>query len=306
MVYEDRWVVTYGTITLDVDLHDFPYVCDILENMLSEEIKKFYPDAEYLGDNRDGETLSLRFKVPSQSNPPSSINIKYDGKNYKFERLELEPINVIYPDEYTDWLHDLFNRYLDILNDNLVPFSDLSIDFLIQALESYSHDIYDGTVILCRSIIDSSLYLAIVWKREPNEKSLQIFYFDTSTKLTDKDIVNWDDIKKAAKKILYKNEINKEGKVCMLENINKNVRELGNFAAHIGENQIRAYNEWFQKNKDRLRNTVNKALKGEKLTEKENIKGYKLRTSKNEAELALEETVDFLIDLVNKYLSTYP
>ncbi|WP_298279514.1 hypothetical protein [Ferroplasma sp.] len=298
---EDKWVVTYGT-ELDVDLLEYPYVCDSLENILIEEIKKCYPDAEYLDDERSGETLSIRYELVSKPNPPNNLNIRYNKSNYKFERLELEPMQVIYP----DYLHELFNKYLDLLNDNLVPFSDLSIDLLIQALESYSHDIYEGTVILCRSIIDSSLYLAIIWKRKPGSKSLQRLCLDIPTNLTEKGIIKWGDIKEAATNILYKNEINKEGSVCILEDINKSVRELGNFAAHIGERQMKEYSKWFVENKFKLRNAVNKTLKGEKLTEKENIKGYKLRTSKNEAELALEETVDFLIDLVNKYLSTYP
>lgn len=298
---EDDWVVTYGT-TLDVDLHDYPYVCDILEDKLLEKIKKCYPDAEYLDDKRDGEILSVRYGLLSKPVPPNNVNIKYDKDNYNFERLELEPMQVIYP----DYLHELFNQYLDILNDNLIPFEDLSIDLLIQALESYSHNIYDGTVILCRSIIDSSLYLAIVWRRNTNEKSKQQFYLAEPIEFIGKKNVNWDTIKVIAKNILYKDEINERGEVGKLEDINKNVRDLGNFAAHIGERQIKEYYKRHGANKDKIKNIVDKTFNGQKLTKAENIKGYKLRTSINEAESALKETVTFLIDLVNKYSSLYP
>lgn len=296
----DKWIVTYGTV-LDVDLLEYPSVSDNLENKLLEEIKKCYPDAEYAEDERSGETLSIRFELHSSPNPPNNLYINYNKNNYKFKRLELEPMQVIYPDN----LHELFNKYINILNDNLVPFSDLSIDLLIQALESYSHEIYEGTVILCRSIIDSSLYLAIVWRRNTNQKSMQEFYLTEPKEFIDKKNINWDIIKAVAKNILYKDEINKRCEVGKLEDINKNVRDLGNFAAHIGERQIKEYYKWHEENKDQIKNMLDKIFKGQKLTKAENIKGYKLKTSKNEAESALKETVNFLIDLVDKYSSVY-
>jgi len=201
---------------------------------------------------------------------------------------------------------DRFIKYLNKLNDNLVPFSYLSIDLLSQALESYRNSIYEGTVILCRSIIDSSLILAIIYKKNINEDGMQQFHLDEPETFKDKKNLNWNYITDHAKNMLYKDEINKDGKVCKLENINKNVRELGNFAAHIGESQIKEFYRWREENKEKIKEILNKIFKGEKLTKDDRLRGYKVSTSVNEANFALNETIKFLIDLVNKYSNLYP
>jgi hypothetical protein len=298
---ENEWVLTYCT-TIDVSLIDYAHVCDILEKRLLENLKKYYQEIEHIDDQRDGETLSVRFKLGSKPNPPNNLNIEYNKDYYNFEKLELEPMQVIYP----DYLHELFIEYLNMLNDNLVPFSYLSIDLLIQALESYRNGIYDGTVILCRSIIDSSLILAIMYKKNINEDGMQEFHLDEPETFKDNKNLNWDYITNHAKNILYKDEINKDGKVCKLENINKNVRELGNFAAHIGERQIKESYRRREENKEKIKEIVCKILKGGKLTKDDRLREYKLSTSVNEANFALNKTIKFLIDLVNKYSNLYP
>lgn len=200
-------------------------------------------------------------------------------------------------------LHKLLNQYLNLLNGNLVPFNYLSLNLLIQALESYDNFIYDGAVILCRTIIDSSLYLACLYKRNSNKEDTSKFCLDTPKEFDGNDIINWGNIKEAAKNILYTNEINKEGKVCKLEKINKNVRELGNFAAHIGERQFKEHNKWYEENKDKYIDILNKVLTGDKFANLEKIEGYKSSTTTDEAELGIRETIMFLMDLVNVYSS---
>ena len=288
----EKWVVTYGTI-IDVDISNYAYVCDILEESLENEVKKYYPELKFAEDNRDGESFSVRFLISGTPNPPKKIVLNDNLKTYTFNELELEPEKFIYPDN----LHEIVDKYIGILRELKVPFDAASIGLILQAMVSLENQIYDGTVVLCRSAIDSSLYLACTYIRKTykNGETKLILITPKSFLSKNKKLkwVKWDILSDEVKN-KFPNLSEK------LDDINIQVRALGNFAAHLGENQIRGHNEWFEKYAE----TVKKVLEGEK-NNLSSISGYKLWTSFNEAEYALEETISFLMELVDNYNQIY-
>ncbi|KQB35979.1 hypothetical protein [Acidiplasma cupricumulans] len=278
---------------MDVSVSEYADVCDILEEKLKSKLKECYPELEFEEDDRNGETVSLRFSMPAIPNPPEKIGLNHKYKNYMLEGWELEPEKFIYPDK----LQEIINAYFVKLEKLHVPFDAVSIGLIEEAMKSIENEIYNGTVVLCRSIIDSSLYLACSYKIEIDQNKEIKLILDPPESFLGKNkklkTVNWHILEEEAKK-KFPNLSNK------IEDINTKVRTLGNFAAHLGESQIRAYMEWFKKNKYTIRKIMEDEMKGKKVNAP-NIYGYKLWTSKYEAESALEETIRFLIDLVDRY-----
>ena len=289
---EGKWVVTYGTI-IDVDVPEYAYICDILEEKLESKLKEYDQKIEFIEDDRDGEALSIRFSIPGTLNLPENIALNHKNKKYTFEKLELEHEKFIYPDK----LKEIINEYFVKLEKLHVPFALVSIGLIEEAMKSLENEIYDGTVVLCRSTIDSSLYLACAYKIKTDQNKETKLILDPPKSFLDKKrnlkTVNWRILDQEAKN-KFPNLSNK------LKDINTKVRTLGNFAAHLGESQIRGYLEWFEKNKNIIRKKIENAMKGGK-SDSPNIPGYKLRTSKYEALCALEETIRFLMDLVDSY-----
>ncbi|PYB67476.1 hypothetical protein DMB44_09085 [Thermoplasma sp. Kam2015] len=285
---EEKLVVTYGA-TLNIDISKYAHACDLLEEDLKRELKKYFPEPEFLEDDRNGESFSIRIRIPAGSDPPENIMLKYEGKKYVFELLELAPERYIYPDK----IQEIVYKYFDKLRNVEVPFAELSIGLILEAMDSLSNKIYEGVAMLCRAAIDSSLYLACTYVKKTDQKGNTTLvlappesFLDENHELKD---VYWGALSKEARNI-FPNLSNR------LNNINTKARKLGNFAAHIGERQLRENQEWLKK----YRGILEDVLKGKK-SDISSIPGYKIWTSCQEAEDALMETVSFLMDLVDNY-----
>ena len=87
----------------------------------------------------------------------------------------------------------------------------------------------------------------------------------------------------------------------VLDSINKKVRNLGNFVAHIGQRQINESIEWSRNNRGIVKQILEKGGKSITVPPSAFPKGCKLHTSKNEAYSGIESTVDFLKELANSY-----
>lgn len=260
---------------------------------MESKLKQDYPKLEIVEDARDGESLSIRFLIPITPHPPEKIVLNQDNREYIFNKLELEPETYTYPDK----LHEIIEKYLDKLQDSKAPFDSVSTGLILEAMTSLENKIYEGTVVLCRSAIDSSLYLACIYRKDTSKNGKTTLVQDIPNMFRNKNNalkdVNWDTLKQEAKKRFPKIS-------SKIDDINKHVRRLGNFAAHLGESRIREHEEWFKKNKDIIRKILEKGMKKGDINPS-STKGYKLWTSYNEAEYALEETINFLTDLVDNY-----
>lgn len=164
MADKEKWIVTYGTI-IEGEILEYASICDYIQDTLLEELRKCFPDVEAVDDARDGETYSIRFSMSSVPQPPKIIKIRGNKAKYELERLEIGPEKEIYPDE----LRYLLDEYNQILKKNLVPFDQLSLYFLFQAINSLEERIFEGTVLLCRSVIENSLYLACVYRKNVSD-----------------------------------------------------------------------------------------------------------------------------------------
>lgn len=292
------YVVTYGT-TLDMSLDEYAQICDLLESDTEDKLKEIFSEVSYAEDKRDGEAYSVRFKVESEVDPipflPRNISLSHDSYQINIELLEAEQEESIYPDEPIDIL---FSDFIEKLNRFNVPFNDISEELLYEALLSFQNQIYDGLAVLCRVTIDSCLYYACT-RRKDNSSGTTNFKKINPKEFTGKDgklisEVPWRKLKRAAisQKFMTEQE---------LEELNSHVRELGNFAAHLGERIDREFEEWIIKNSRVLKNFLEEKRKGMQILPKEYPKGYKLRTSRKEAYSALKDTFDFTLLLAARY-----
>ncbi len=85
----------------------------------------------------------------------------------------------------------------------------------------------------------------------------------------------------------------------------KDVRKLGNFAAHFGQMQDKGFEQWEQENHDVIKGIVKKILSGQNVDYKNAPPGYKLYTSINDACYAIKESIKF-IESVAKMYNTGP
>lgn len=294
---DKKWVVTYG-LSGDNDIPNYAYKCDLLEDRLKEELKKYNFETEYLEDFRDGETYTVRFSISKRLNVPRKIVLKEMDNEFSFDLLEFSPESYIYPDD----LHLLLDKYMEELDKIPVPFFSISYSLILQIMSSLENKIYDAVVVLCRSLIDSSLILSCSYSRTiGNDGNIQFdFVLPINFKGKDKmlkKMINWSNIVKVAK-----NQF--PALAAEYDSINTKVRELGNFAAHLGEKQIRKAIELSEGNKKDLKKLVNERMKGENI-DVQSITGIKQGTSFEEAEFAFRETIFFLINLIRCYNASY-
>ena len=111
--------------------------------------------------------------------------------------------------------------------------------------------------------------------------------------------VNWKELKESA---LHFNFCTEEE----LNSINETVRDLGNFAAHIGIRQIRAQKEWMQKYGKLMNDLLEKDRQGKKIDPKKIPPGAKLHTNKSESVSAINRTIAFISTLAERYNNPLP
>lgn len=185
----------------------------------------------------------------------------------------------------------IFKELSDRYGQNRNPFEDLTFKLIGEIINCYSQGLYDAVAILCRSAIDSSVYLACVWAR--NKVNKETYEYRIPKPFEPGDEVPWWKLKHESVKLGFlSNEV--------LDEIEE-VRDLGNFAAHIGERQLKEMRRWSNKNSGTIKTILKRGLKGFPSSPRDYPKGYKLYTSKNEAYHAIASTVDFLIKLSDGY-----
>jgi hypothetical protein len=284
-----RWIITYGTVIEDSAL---PYykVCDALEAeikaRLDIEFKDRYTAVE---DSRDGEGFSERFMIQSDYDlklmPPEMKNVKVNEEEYDMDILEIEEYEKIYSKNF----QNLFDSLKRCLNQNPNPFTQLGMEIVANAIRCYEEELDDPAVIMCRTAIDSSLYLASIWERDNDEyKERKPAPFNEN-----KD-VHWGELRNAAKKFEFFNDME-------LKFINDNVRELGNFAAHIGQSQVSEGKERERIYGKQMANFVKDILAGKKVNPRDIPPGAKLHTSRSESTSAINRTITFICKLAKKY-----
>ena len=285
-----EWVITFCTSIEDGDIQYYN-TCDIIKNVIKESLDDQYGYSEFVGDRRDGESYLIEFLVSTDcdlnSNPPKISPISNEKKTYEIKVLEIKKIKEVYMKD----LEKNFDKMLECYSEK-DPFSKLIPNILFEAIRSFEERLYNGAVILCRSAIDSSIYLACSWVRNSQDDG-NLIMRDPQPFQTEKD-VNWKELKEKAIELKFLNE-------CELNDINKKVRKLGNFAAHIAHNQQKDRIEWAKENIDTMRTLIEMSLNGKKIPSTMNPRGYKLYTSINEAYFAIDETIKFLITLTKKY-----
>ncbi|MEM0136197.1 MAG: hypothetical protein QXU18_13405, partial [Thermoplasmatales archaeon] len=241
------------------------------------ELFKFFQIVEYAEDLRNGESYSVMFPVDLYVSPKEfiqdEINVEILRGEVTLELLEVEKESDVYPED----AKKLFDDFLKSMENLGVPFNDTSLYLMSEVVSSYENGIYDGTAVLCRAAIDSAIYLACIYKKVPS--SLGDLTFERKLpkafckKNTEQEVgnLNWGHLTKEAlsEGLASKDELDK---------IDKEVRDLGNFAAHLGRRQIRELDEWLRTHKDVLK----RIAAGEKVPPKEYPPGYKLRTSRTE------------------------
>lgn len=291
MADSKKWVLTYGTM-IDSTTLSYYEVCNKLKRNIEAEIRRQFNHLTYLDDSRDGESYSVRFMVQADYDlslkPPSIEEINLDGENYKIDLLELEEWDKIYKQDF----QNRFEKFLSDLTPN--PFVQLSSEIISNAIRCYENDLDDAAVILCRTAIDSSLYLASVFELKNDS-----FYERKPAPFPGNSDVNWRELKERAIKLKFFKEDE-------LKCINDKVRDLGNFAAHIGVRQIKEQNEWMQKNGKLMRDLIAKSLSGQKVDPKEVPTGAKLHTSKSESVSAINRTMTFITTLAKRYNNPLP
>lgn len=73
----------------------YPQVCDFLTDSLVEQIAKFYPGAVCVGDERDGENLSVRIAIKK-----NRVGDPLEIAGFEpWELLEIAPFKEIYSDD---------------------------------------------------------------------------------------------------------------------------------------------------------------------------------------------------------------
>lgn len=288
MTISKRWVLTYGTI---INNTESPYyvLCDELEQFIQNKLSKQFSNSHFVEDNRDGESYSVRFMVQAdydlRLNIPSIGQITLQGENYKIELLELEEWEKIYKQDF----QKRFKTFLSDLTQNKNPFEQLSSEIISDAIRCYENDIDDAAAILCRTAIDSSLYLASMFKLNNDSFSERI----PAPFQGNKD-VGWKELKESAIDLKFFSENE-------LKFINENVRDLGNFAAHISIRQIREQREWMQKNAKLINDLITKSKTGKKVDPRKIPPGAKLHTNKIESVSAINRTIIFITTLAERY-----
>lgn len=286
-----EWVITFGTL---IEGGDIPYyqLCDILEQEIKNSLDSQYGYSEFAEDNRDRESYSVRFLVSVDYdlhlNLPKISSILIRKKTHIIDVLEIKEKEEIYMKD----LEKNFDELLKCYSEKGNPFSGLIPNLLMEAIHSYEEHLYNGAAILCRSVIDSSIYLSCFWVRN-NLDDEALKERVPPPFQTEKD-VHWRDLNDKAIELKFL-------KQPELDDINKKVRELGNFAAHIAHNQLRDRIKWTKENRNIMEELIKMSRNGKEIPPSMYPKGYKLYTSINEASFAIEETIKFLLLLAKRY-----
>ncbi len=292
---DEEFTVTY-IVALGMQIPDYARICSLLKDDLEKELKKEYTEVKFLNKCNDLDEFSVSFDIQGTRNKLKEVKLKEDGTEYIFKLSNPQNLNTS-----QNSLKQIVDLYFGKLEQFAVPFSELSITLIEEAMRSFQNEIYDGTVILCRSLIDSSLYLACAYKRVIKQtgktgftQALPQSFIKKGGEIKN---ISWCNLKKETIKIFP--DLSSE-----IDYINNQVRQLGNFAAHFAKNEINERIKWFTKNEAALKGELVGILTGKnKATHP--IPGLKIRTSSNEAGYALKLTICFLIDLVDNYNSVY-
>lgn len=288
------WIVTYGHYFLPNEENMYSEKFDLFEQNVEEELRKICPDVYFVDHYRDGGEVQITFGTSTPKNLPRVIPANF--MDIEFERIDFKP--------ETEWdqpdLHKpLFQYYMEN-KDYILPFMELSIKIMSQAINSFENKAYEGTVVLCRSVIDSSLYLACVYKRYSDSEGNILLSFKPpdSFKKKNETLINvhWDTLKEKSKE-LFSLDLDKF--VC-------EIREMGNFSAHLGERQLREYSKWVRENDAKFDEIKGKVIQNEEADFSSYHLDYKVWTTVWDAEFAIINTIDFLGELVKAYNKTYP
>lgn len=295
METQNCWIIIFGTEVRTVE-GDYPYICDKLAEKIETELRKKFDHVTFQEDNRDGEQFSVRYRIETdwdlnKSNPEVD-QFSINQHHYKLETLEVKHCDDVYEIDF----EKLFDNLNTCLYSKDIPFRTLATRLMSEAIECHVNGLYDASVLMCRSAIDSSLYLALTWSLLKNTTFIGNFSQIDPWKEQKKSEIYWPQLKKEAINRRFFSE-------DYLKALNSRIRELGNFAAHIGERQMKEQKEWEKKYGQIFRGLLKKALSGEKIKSKDIPPDHKRFTSKDESSIAIQETADFLCQLAKVYTS---
>ena len=293
METQNCWIVSYGTL-VEVTFGEYPDICDKLTEFVESSLRKKFDHVTFQEDSRDGEGFSVRYKIETDydlsANKPAIEPISVSGSKYKLDLLEALPCDAVYEIDFTE----LANKLIECLGRKETPFGAVAYKLMAEAIECHKHELYDASVIMCRTAIDSSLYLALTWSKSDkdvfNGQFIQKDPWNGKSKLK----IDWRQLKEEATKqdLFSKSD---------LDTLNSRVRNLGNFAAHIGERQMKENNEWEKKYGQLLRDALKKSLTGKDVEHSEIPPDPKIFTSKDESTTAIVDTISFICDLTYNY-----
>lgn len=276
-INQHTWVVTYGLFDEYSSL-DWT-TCTNIEFALEKYLFGIYQNVEYLEHRIDSEEFTVRFGINAsyeiKHDVPELMEIDYDGKAYKLSLLDLQIFEEVYKKSFDD-----LPTLVKCISEDGKKYLFLGLKLIKDAIRCYESEIYDASVLLCRTAIDSSIYLYAVLDKESDP-------FEGSEK------IYWDKLKE----FLIKECKYSENELLNLYN---NVRELGNFAAHMGEKMTREYSAWKIENEELLESIKKRSIRGEKINPKEFPIESKRSTSVAEASMAIEQTIMFLLDFASR------
>ena len=284
---ENEWLIILNARKKD-DENQQANVSENLEKQIETFLKGKLGNCEFVEKSYDGEQYTVRFKILSNIRPDRKrIALKPISIGNSVWEVDVREISEMREVNIFVHLNDLYNHYGEKEN----PFDHLSLKLVNEAIKCYTEQLYNAVVILCRSVIDSSICLACVWTRSKSDKET---YKPRVPKPFDiGDEVSWKRLKEKSIELGYLQK-------ATLDEIEK-VRDWGNFAAHIAERQLKEMREWSKENHELIKTILEKGKKGLNIPPENYPKGYKLYTSKTEAYHAIEMTVDFLKKLSDEY-----
>lgn len=287
MKKNNEWAVTLD-MWKEGDGEETTEVYTNLSQKLGTFLWEKFGNCEFIEDSCDGEEYAVRFKIFSNERPDLkdfvSKPISVDNSIWQVIESEIGEFKEVYIDEHFKDLSDYYGQ-------NRNPFEDLTFKLIGEVINCYKEGLYDAVVILCRSAVDSSVYLACVWTRNKVDKDK--YEYRSPKPFEPGAEVSWGKLKDESIRLGFLSN-------NVLNDIEE-VREMGNFAAHIGERQLKEMTKWSKKNRVLIRNILQKGVKVLNVLPRDYPKGYKLYTSKNEAYYAIDMTVDFLKKLSAGY-----
>jgi hypothetical protein len=168
METQNCWIVSYGTL-VEVTFGEYPDICDKLTEFVESSLRKKFDHVTFQEDSRDGEGFSVRYKIETDydlsANKPAIEPISVSGSKYKLDLLEALPCDAVYEIDFTK----LADKLIECLERKETPFGAVAYKLMAEAIECHKHELYDASVIMCRTAIDSSLYLALTWSKSDKD-----------------------------------------------------------------------------------------------------------------------------------------